>query len=223
MAADSAVTNQKGDVVHYTRKLHKIPRLSAGISHYGISMLDEKTPIDKWLADFTDEMANKDASRRTFASTLRDELNKREPRITDTLGLHIAGFEEAQDGKKYPSFDRILGNGQFTLETEPPHKYPIGCRILKSDPKNIIYDDRAFNQFLKSLKSKSIAGGKPFQMPDPDSLRMRAEYLRFQIVTISHLYTLSNQPKLIGGPVTTLSISEDDFQDYETRAEILCF
>jgi hypothetical protein len=49
---------------------------------------------------------------------------------------------------------------------------------------------------------------------------MRAEYLRFQIRTVSGIYKLSNMFPLIGGPITTLTISSRGFESYETREEI---
>lgn len=55
------------------------------------------------------------------------------------------------------------------------------------------------------------------QIPYPLTLDTIVDYLRFQIKTVSEIYKLSNLVPGIGGPVTTLTISEQGITSYETK------
>jgi hypothetical protein len=55
------------------------------------------------------------------------------------------------------------------------------------------------------------------EIPHPLNLNSLAEYLRFQIKTVSEIYKLSNLVPGLGGPVTTLTISEQGITSLETK------
>ncbi len=69
-------------------------------------------------------------------------------------------------------------------------------------------------KYLTHLRAQKLI------VPYPETLKMRAEYLRFQILMVSQIYGLSNQLPWIGGKVTTLTISSKGIEEYETRREI---
>ena len=111
-------------------------------------------------------------------------------------------------------------NGKFECSSsQPPLEHKQGARTPFRGGDAAVYV-RAFELLEKYLHHMRTVGPVRFTVPYPDNLRMRCEYLRFQIVTVSNIYILSNQVASIGGPVTTLGISSKDVENYETRAEI---
>jgi hypothetical protein len=230
MAADAALTkkvdfDRKIDYQKFcVTKLHRIKELSAGISSHGIGLIGD-TRLDLWLTDFITKNAGNHDSIRSFGVALAEELGKRSPPIKATLGFHLAGFEQSQDGG-YPTAYRILSeaaDGKFNCrQMEPPHKYQKGARKTLRGGETAIFAN-AFDLLEKLLKSYAPIMGtpdNPMQIPFPDNLKMRAEYLRFQILVISDIYALSNQVEWIDAPVTTLTISSDGSQEYLTCAAV---
>ena len=227
MAADTALTKKvvleggksEYHVSYEAVKLQPIRELSAGISFHGIGLLGD-TRTDEWIADFIKRNARSHDSMKSFGDALANELSSKKPPIKDTLGFHLAGFAQVENDR-YPTVYKIINapDGKFQCyHSESPHKYLKGAHKPLRGGEDAIYA-KAFEILENWLKIPSF-GEEPFHMPYPDNLRMRAEYLRFQIVMVSDIYLLSNQVPLIGGPVTTLSISPRGIEDYETRAEI---
>ncbi|HMK82101.1 MAG TPA: hypothetical protein VK503_00125 [Candidatus Bathyarchaeia archaeon] len=72
----------------------------------------------------------------------------------------------------------------------PPYGYQRGPRNILRGGDAAVYI-RVFELVEKYLTQLQMAG-HGLIVPYPDNLRMRAEYLRFEIVTVSSIYTLSN-------------------------------
>ncbi|MGD0422489.1 MAG: hypothetical protein ABSA92_03410 [Candidatus Bathyarchaeia archaeon] len=232
MAADTAATKKavseggktEFQVSHDVIKLHPIKELSAGISFYGMGLIG-RTRTDVWVADFIRRTASKHTSMKSFGIALANELNSIIPpvKVRVILGFHIAGFEQTEKGS-FPSAYQIINgtspDGAFSCtQRQPPMEYKQGARLPLRGGDAAVYT-KVFELLERYLWMMRTAGPVPLTVPYPDNLRMRCEYLRFEIVTVSNIYILSNQVASIGGPVTTLSISSKGIEDYETRAEI---
>jgi hypothetical protein len=227
MAADTAFTtkerikeNPRFSTSYGAMKLLRIKKLSAGISFHGLGMLGE-IPTYVWLADFIER--NSGSSMNEFGTALAGKLTAIDSPIKDELAFHLAGYETTDKGK-FPAVYRIRSfskDGKFDCQyLEHPHDYKNGATKKFQGGEIAIYPT-AFEGFERYLNAIAIPGKSVFRIPYPNNLAMRTEYLRFQIVISSGVYLLSNQIQWIGGPVTTLSISETGIEDYETRSEII--
>jgi hypothetical protein len=229
MAADAALTkyavSEGGtpEVSHDVVKLHQIKELSAGISFYGSGLIgDART--DVWVADFIRRIASNHTSMNSFGLALANELNSIIPpvKLQTTLGFHLAGFEQGEKDKLPTAYQIFNGTPDGTFkcfQKYAPYQYQHGARNILRGGDAAVYTS-VFELLEKYLWMMRTAGPERLVVPYPDNLRMRCEYLRFEIVTVSNIYILSNQVASIGGPVTTLSISSKGIEDYATRAEI---
>lgn len=230
MAADTALTKNpvseggKPEVSHDVVKLHPIKELSAGISFYGDALIGGKR-TDVWVTDFIQRTASNHTSLNSFGVALANELNTiiQPVKFETTLGFHLAGFEQTPEGR-FPVIYQIANgtsDGKFGCScSQPPIEHKQGARTSLRGGDAAVFA-RAFEFLEKYLHHMRTVGPVRFTVPYPDNLRMRCEYLRFQIVTVSNIYILSNQVASIGGPVTTLGISSKGIGHYATRAEII--
>jgi hypothetical protein len=230
MAADSAVTQEtysydtsqlKHRIYLGARKLRPIPKISAGISIWGNGKVGY-VDTDIWIKEFISREEKNYSSLADFADHLTRKLNEigGSTSGSPTLGFHLAGYQKAQNGKFsccYQIFDGFKEGFRNQL-AKPPRNYS-GYR-----PEIIRGGDYFLGAKLFDLQDRYLSGLRKaglISVPYPEDLKMRAEYLRFQIVHISHLYRLSSRFPFIGGPVTTLTISSRGIQEYETRGEII--
>lgn len=230
MAADSAVTVTNTITgLSYVKpnaalKLQVIPYLNAGISCWGLGIING-IPTDEWLSKFIDTNSSL-GSLKEFADELAKQLNSQVPRNTTSegrLGFHLAGFE-IYNGTPTPSFYHIHEGISTTLQqrgiTINPNQFnanhdmpPQEC--LKIFAQSMIWITRngdyklyaAIFGSLEELFLKLIKIG--IMIPYSQNLSNRADYLVFQIRTISEIYRLSNLIPGIGGGINFLTISPD--------------
>lgn len=236
MTADSAVTEKivkpKGVVTYRVltgvRKLQVVDKLNAGASVWGEGSIG-KTPTDIWLQDLIDgQMANYN-SLSDFATLLQDELRlviapiniQKNP--LGTIGFHLAGFVDYK-GNPMPTFYHIHNGTSSALSARgvkinpaivnSNHDLPpqLAQQILSTGEMYItrngdftiyaaLFQD--LDNFLQKLSQYGI-----LTIPHSRSLFERAEWLKFQIGTMSELYRLSNlHLPTIGGKIDTLLIT----------------
>ena len=230
MAADSAVTVPAkwpdGEIRYraYTGavKLRPVLELNAGISVWGMGKIGD-FDTDIWLGDFVRRKGSKVTSLRDFAQALQDELRNILGETDKRLGFHLAGYVHV--GKEMrPTFYHIhngpservkdIDPRKFNANLDfPPNPIPPGGGYLTRNGDYQLYA-RLFelvDGFFRSLQNEDIF------IPYPPSLEARAEYLRFQIKTVSEIYNLSNLLPGIGGDVKTLTILPAGITSYETK------
>ena len=238
MSADSAVTTRNTETGYiYVRpneaqKLQAISQINAGISCWGLGTIEDK-PTDVWLKNFIED--NESITKlKDFAIELKTQLNKKVPQNESgesRLGFHLAGFEILDD-KPTPSFYHIHDGKSTTLQSRgikiDPYQFnanhDITPRIFKEKINRVKYfiirngDYQLYAKifllleaFFKKLKGISIV------IPNPQNLKDRAEYLVFQIRTISEIYRLSNLVQGIGGCIYYLTINQNGFQEKCTK------
>lgn len=224
MTADSAVTFTNPRTGYSfakpnaAEKLQVIPYLSAGISCWGLGQIAGKA-TDEWLADFirvNSSLPSLASFANTLAATLQSHLGP-SPTKQSRLGFHLAGFEP-YNGKPVPSFYHIHDGPSTTLQERgitvdpsrfnanhdmPPEEFlKRGGRITRNgDYQFYAQMFKLLEDFFLSLSSLGII------VPDSKNLSDRAEYLVFQIRTVSDLYKMSNLVPGIGGAVKYLTIS----------------
>lgn len=246
MAADSAISvptmlpveRQYIYRVYYgATKLRPIPRLQAGISHWGQFRIRDMD-TDVWILDFIRRNEDHYNSLEEFAFLLRDELRRNIERITNqedlrwgTIGFHVAGFVDFE-GEMTPTFWHIH-NGQseeyqdidstiVNANNDLPPDRVIGVldevtrrgneawpTVRNGDIQTLyIPFFGAIRPLLDFLRSQDV------QIPT-QTLQGRVEFLAFQIRTIRDLYRLSREllPH-IGGEMVTLTISSEGIQNY---------
>lgn len=103
----------------YQRKLHWIPRATAGLSYWGVVGSISKE-IDPWIDQHIEEGAytNLKSFVDYFAQCLNDEWSKTRHRPDDSVGFHVAGFDRWEGGENAPVFYHIH-NGHLTTEAWP--------------------------------------------------------------------------------------------------------
>jgi len=229
MAADSAVTDiTNRRVLTGVRKLQFIDKLKAGISVWGKGMINN-TPTDVWLQDFINSQITNYESLYDFAILLQNKLRNHITPINvqnhplGTIGFHLAGFVNYQ-GNPTPTFYHIHNGISQTLSargiTVNPeivnanHDLPpeMAQRILSAGGMYLTRNGdftiyaalfQHLDAFLKNLSRYGI-----LTIPDSRNLLERAEWLKFQIRTMSELYRLSNlHLPTIGGKIDTLLIT----------------
>ena len=154
-------------------------------------------------------------------------------------GIHLAGFVD-EEGKKAPCFWHIHNGISKALPKKqidphivnanydcPPQKF---LEFEKSGEAYITVNGdieayiRFFDKYLKGYLSE-LSKEMGIVLPLP-RIHFRAEFWRSQIRFISDLYaiggtrkngTLKQMVRGIGGEVTTLTITENGIQDYQTR------
>ena len=228
MAADSAITciNRVTGLAHISPraacKLQPIPYLQAGLSCWGAGEV-VGVPADKWLADFID--ANRHCKvLRDFTDRLATALNGAFPRNPNPnesrMGVHVSGYEDQGSGY-HPSFYHVHDGHSEVLaargKTVDPaifnanHDIPVDLYLQKIRtgrfPITRNGDFQIYAEVFRLLESLFVKL-RPLGIVIPNSLRLedRAEYLIFQIRTISELYRLSNLVPGIGGEIRFLTI-----------------
>lgn len=229
MAADSAVTHtqiQTGlsyATPNAAKKLQVIPYLNAGISCWGAGTI-AGISTDQWLAEFINSSTSL-TTLQSFANELARQLNTLFPTNnsgSSRLGFHLAGFEN-YNGTSTPSFYHVHDGESTVLKrrgtTVNPQQFnanhdippPIFQQIIRtSSPPYVTRNGdyqlyakifRLLEQFFEQLQPLGI------QIPHSQNLVDRAEYLVFQIRTVSELYRLSNLVPGIGGGIHYLTIN----------------
>lgn len=236
MAADSAVTsinNATGQTSvrnNAATKLQKITYLNAGASCWGLGRISG-TPTDKWLANFIASNSSL-STLSSFATALESELNKvvtADP--NGSLGFHLAGYEKVV-GINGPSFYHIHDGPSTTLQQRGITVNPSRFNANHDMPPNLLPPILAvapgwitrngsyvlYAQIFHLLEMYfSALGQQGIIIPDSHNLMDRAEYLIFQIRTVSEIYRLSNLVQGIGGSINYLTISPAGIQDEGTR------
>lgn len=234
MAADSAVTytNTKSGLSYaqpnMARKLTKIPYLAAGVSCWGMGSIGG-TPTDKWLEQFI--ASNSEVSSlESFAQSLANELNAvvgASPTGKDRLGFHVAGFEDYQGGRT-PSFFHVHDGPSTTLQKRglsvDPNKFNANHDIPPGEFRSLVAAGQSWitrngdyqfytnmfqllEEFFRQLQPLGVI------IPNSQNLDDRADYLVFQIRTVSELYRMSNLVPGIGGWHSLL----DDFPQWDPQ------
>lgn len=229
MAADSAVTRtqiQTGlshAIPNAAQKLQVIPHLNAGISCWGLGTI-AGTPTDQWLSTFISSSASF-TTLQSFANELARQLNTQVSPNTSgasRLGFHLAAFEN-YSGTPTPSFYHIHDGPSTTLQqrgiTVNPNQFNANHDIPPQAFQQIADADRAWitrngdyqlyanifsllENFFQQLQPLGIS------IPSSQNLLDRAEYLVFQIRTMSEIYRLSNLVPGIGGGIHYLTINQ---------------
>lgn len=238
MAADSAVTvrNQATGLTHAkpnaARKLQVVPHVTAGVSCWGLGSIGG-TPTDQWLSHFIADSTSL-STLQALADELAERLNKVVPsnkKGTNRLGFHIAAFENHHDTPT-PSFYHVHDGPSTALQKRgvsvDPHRFNANHDMPPSKFQSMVrageyYITRNGDYHLYArmfqLLEKFFAQLQPMgiRIPCSQDLRDRAEYLVFQIRTMSELYRLSNLVPGIGGRIDYLTISPDGIHSQGVR------
>lgn len=229
MVADSAVTyTHTGTGLRHVfnnaaLKLQAIPYLNAGISCWGMGTINGIS-TDKWLENFINTHTAI-GSLKDFADELAKQLNAQIPTNPNPnnarLGFHLAGYESYQ-GFPTPSFYHIHEGASTTLQARgiiinqnqfnanhdvPPdvvHQiFAQGVSWITRNGDYLLYANifGLLENFFKQLTPLGVI------IPNTQNLSDRAEYLVFQIRTMSELYRLSNLIPGIGGGIHYLTIA----------------
>lgn len=236
MAADSAETqkivkpngNVTWRVLTGVHKLQVIDKLNAGISVWGKGIIN-KTPTDIWLQDFIDVQRANYNSLNDFALLLQNELRLHitpinvSNNLLGTIGFHLAGFVD-YNGVPTPTFYHIH-NGISTALSE--RGITVNPAIINANhdlPPNVaqqilstggIYltrngDFQIYAALFQHLDAflQNLSKYRNLTIPHIRNLMESAEWLRFQIRTMSELYRFSNlHLPTIGGKIDTLLIT----------------
>lgn len=237
MAADSAVTERvvmpNGNITYRVltgvRKLQVIDKLNAGISVWGEGVINN-TPTDIWLQDFIDRQRANYNSLFDFAILLQNELRLHIAPINvqnnplGTIGFHLAGYDNHQ-GNPTPTFYHIHNGQSQALSARGITVNPAIVNANHDLPPNLVLQNLSqinqpitirngdftiyaalfqhLNTFLQALFQY-----RNLTIPHSRDLRERAEWLKFQITTMSELYRLSNlHLPTIGGKIDTILIT----------------
>ncbi len=233
MAADSAVTVtvQKSGYSYVqaqgAKKLQIIPTLQAGVSCWGMGSIGDK-PTDHWLADFiraNSGLSDLGSFAKALATTLQSTIGP-SPGKQARLGFHVAGFE-LYGGKPVPSFYHVHDGPSTTLQTREigvdPSRFNANHDIPPAEFLKLVAgesswmtrngDYHLYAQLFALLGAFFQGVGQlGIKIPNSQNLNERAEYLVFQIRTISDLYRMSNLVPGIGGPISYLTISPAGIQ-----------
>jgi hypothetical protein len=204
--------------------MHFVPCLKAGISCWGLGEIAGRS-TDEWLLNFINNN-NTVTTLRGFAEELARQLNTlvTDQRVGEGIaGFHLAGFED-YNGAPAPSFYHIhdgistvlrdrglsIDTSQFNANHDMPPDIFIrnigsGNWYLTRNGDYYMYANifSSLQTFFNSLRPEGII------IPNSQNLRERAEYLIFQIRTMSEIYRLSNLVPGIGGGIHYLTISRD--------------
>jgi hypothetical protein len=125
LAADSAVTRRNpfsGDIEEISpnfRKIYKVSKTNFGISCWGLGKINGALILD-FLAEFEKSSVKTTDSLDQVADKLRDYLSKVTPKISERMGLHLAGYV-MNEGKPTPQLRHIFHEtwhvaGDFVVE-----------------------------------------------------------------------------------------------------------
>ena len=219
-------------------KLHVIDKLNAGVSIWGqgeIVVGGNKVYTDIWLRDFIQNQRANYNSLSDFATLLQNEMRNYIAPINATLkplgtiGFHLAGYVD-HNGHPTPTFYHIHNGNSQALSLRGIRINPSIVNANHDLPPNLAQQYLAqgqayltgngdftvyaalFNHIGQFLQSLSQYGG--LAIPQSRNLKERAEWLHFQIRTMSELYRLSNlHLPTIGGKIDTLLITDCGFDD----------
>lgn len=237
MAADSAVTirtsRPNGTIVYKVltgvRKLQVIDSLNAGISVWGMGQIDNMD-TDLWLQDFINDQRHNYGTLHEFAILLQNELRRLvQPIVTEanplgSVGFHLAGFVDYTN-EPTPTFYHIHnGESQVLrargIEVNPAivnanHDLPpeIVSQLLSSGRAAIMRngDIQIFAPFIQHLgEFFGRLSERGLTIPHSRNLMERAEWLKFEIRTMSEIYRFSNlHLPTIGGKIDTLLLTPE--------------
>lgn len=238
MAADSAVTFTHPSglphaVPNAAEKLQRIPYLNAGVSCWGIGEIGG-TRTDVWLRDVI-QANNGMRSLAEFAQDLANRLNSEvgpSPSGECRLGFHLAGFEEYR-GQRTQSFFHIHDGPSTALSARgitvdpthfnanhdvPPEAYLASIAAGRAPiTRNGDYQLYAALFALVEAFFGSVYAKTGIVFPRSAALSDRAEYLVFQIRTVSEIYRLSNLIPGIGGAISFLTIAPTGLHSFGVR------
>jgi len=224
--------------------LRPIYKLQAGISVWGQGEIDG-VDTDIWLSEFIKRNEKNYNSLQEFAILLQDELRMNIPDIDvnkhtlGTIGFHLAGFIDhtlwlhEMEGRHLPTFYHIHNGVILVLQSREIQMDPRRVNANHDFPPKQVRSGEFYtirngdfqmfalvNQQLEALFGNLRERGfriPDYEMSDISPLKARAEYIRFWIKTISEIYKLSNIFPGIGGEVTTLTITPQGIESYETK------
>lgn len=220
------------------KKLQVIDKLNAGVSIWGqgeIIVGGNKVDTDVWLSDFIVNQKSNYNSLSDFATLLQNELRKYIAPINaalnplGTIGFHLTGYV-THNGQLTPTFYHIHNGESQALKSRGININPTIVNANHDLPPNLaqLYLSQGkayltrngdfttyaalFHYLGKFLQNLSQQGG--LTIPHSRNLKERAEWLRFQIQTMSELYRLSNlHLPTIGGKIDTLLITDSGVDD----------
>jgi hypothetical protein len=238
MAADSAVTFTNPQTglsfaePNLAVKLQAISYLNAGISCWGMGQI-ANTPTDKWVHDFINAHQNI-TSLKDFVDQLAETLNAQLPQNAtgeNRLGFHVAGYE-SYNGVATPSFYHVHDGPSTVLAQRGTTVNPNQVNANHDMPPGLFQQVQAgglawitrngdymlyanifglLEDFFRKLNPLGI------RIPNSHNLNDRAEYLVFQIRTVSEIYRLSNLVPGIGGRIYFLTINPDGISAEGTK------
>lgn len=231
MAADSTVTHTqtRTGLRHTTpsaaEKLQAIPYLKAGISCWGLGTIG-RISTDRWLSNFISANTRR-RTLRGFANELASQLNAQVSPNTSgnsRLGFHLAAFED-YNGTPTPSFYHIHDGQSTTLQqrgiTINPNQFnanhdvppQIFLQQIASTGRTYITRNGDYQMYARifQLLENFFQSLRPLgvSVPNSQNLTDRAEYLVFQIRTMSEIYRLSNLVPGVGGGIHYLTINQN--------------
>jgi len=228
MVADSAVTHTQRltgltyAIPNAAQKLQVISHLSAGISCWGLGDI-AGVPTDQWLSNFINSSAQLN-TLQSFANELARQLNVQvSPNTSGTsrLGFHLAAFED-YNGIPTPSFYHIHDGPSTTLARRGiavnPNQFNANHDVPPQIFQLVVRTDNPWitrnGDYLLYARIFGLLGDlfqqlQPLEImiPHSQNLSDRAEYLVFQIRTMSEIYRLSNLVPGIGGGIHYLTVS----------------
>ena len=238
MAADSAVTIQNMQT-GYIRvlpsaavKLQPIPYLNAGISCWGLGKIENKS-TDDWIMQFIDTHRNI-TTLGDFAVELAASLNAVLPPNTNgdnRIGFHLAGYEDF-NGIPLPSFYHVHDGPSTVLANRGVSVNPNQVNANHDMPPNLFISMQRRGEgwimrngdyilyanifgLLESFFKQLIPLG--IQIPNSQNLDDRAEYLVFQIRTVSEIYRMSNLIPGIGGQIDYMTINSNGIRSQGSK------
>lgn len=238
MAADSAesVTRDPYEYVRFgARKLQPIYSFNGGFSAWGMGSI-ENIPLDIWMEKFIEDQSNVEGVRE-FAKALADKLNASDIPLGEPLGFHLAAWVGEQPDWKPLAYHVHRGERQtgqmnpdstssesYSIDPDfDPNKFnanldiPPGCSDVIRNGMHKDYNNLAkrLEDFIYERVNAFKVGSNPIHLPSPPyDLKKRAELLKFYIRTISDIYRIGNIEQIVGGPISTLSISHSGIHHY---------
>ena len=238
MAADSAVTFTNPQTClsfaepNLAKKLQPIPYLNAGISCWGMGQI-AGTSTDKWIENIVNSQKGV-TSLEEFVDKLAEILNAQLPQNAtgeNRLGFHVAGYEN-YNGVATPSFYHVHDGPSTVLAERGIMVDPNQVNANHDMPPELFHQIQAggsgwitrngdymlyanifglLEEFFGKLPPIGI------RIPNSHNLNDRAEYLVFQIRTVSEIYRLSNLVPGIGGRIYFLTINSDGIYTQGTK------
>jgi len=163
LAADRRITlvDGYGNISGFKDNVDKIFKFSAlpiGASYWGLASFGSDTMLDR-LAAFEKKQVTCNDNVDTVSEKLEKYLESFDPKIENSMGVHLAGFCRSGDDV-YPQLRHVFHvswhrNGEFTNENSNQEYYePDGTkRSFKYDPFVALFngDNAISNAFFKFL------------------------------------------------------------------------